>query len=224
MHDPAVIHPPNLKNQWRKNVWRSREWLRGMHYPPTQPHNQPGTGTVTMWLDRWASPCGERNGKRILPAAQAAESRQATCIEKIGAQQGREALCWINSAGRSGGGKKISTPLTFFPSDTKSSHGMDQLVPSQRIAQNDSTWARDSPGRNFIENGTVDKKIRGFSHIGSIKDSMNRMSQWNSKLFCTGNYSIRRKQKNWNGTVQESISRPSEIRRWEKMKNHCSNR
>ena len=38
-----------------------------------------------------------------------------------------------------GGGKKISTPLTFFPSDTKSSHGMDPLVPSQRIAHNDST-------------------------------------------------------------------------------------
>ena len=71
--------------------------------------------------------------KRILPAA---ESRQATCIERRGRE---EALCLINAAGRSGGGKKISTSLTFFPSDTKSSHGMDPLVSSQRIAQNDST-------------------------------------------------------------------------------------
>ena len=92
-------------------------------------------------------------------------------------------------------GKKSARRWLFSLAIQNQVNGMDQLVPSQRIAQNDSTWARDSPGRNFIENGTVDKKIRGFSHIGSIKDSMNRMSQWNSKLFCTGNYSIRRKQK-----------------------------
>ena len=80
----------------------------------------------------------EMKKKRILPATEAAGSRQqATCIDE---RRGREeALCWINAAVRSGGGKKISTPLTFFPSDPKSSHGMDQLVPSQRIAQNDST-------------------------------------------------------------------------------------
>jgi len=157
-------------------------------HPTTQPPNQPGTGTVRRWLDRWASPCGERNGKKKNSTDNRGSRQQATCIDE---RRGREeALCWINAAVRSGGGKKISTPLTFFPSDTKSSHGMDPLVPSQRIAQNDSTWARDSPGRNFIENGTVDKKIRGFSHIGGIKDSMNWMSQWNSKLFCTGNYRI----------------------------------
>ena len=76
----------------------------------------------------------EMEKKRILPAA---ESKQTTCIERRGRE---EALCWIDSiALQSGGGKKISTPLTFFPSDTKSSHGMDLLVPSQRIAQKDST-------------------------------------------------------------------------------------
>ena len=189
-----------------------------MHYPPTHtpthPHNQPGTGTVRMWLDRWASPCGERNGKKCY-RQQAAAGNMHWWEKRKGGSPLFDQCCWAV-----GGGKKISTPLTFFPSDTKSSHGMDQLVPSLRIAQNDSTWARDSPGRNFIENGTVDKKIWGFSNIGSIKDSMNGMSQWNSKLFCTGNYSIRRKQKNWNGTVQGSISRPSEKRLWEKIKNH----
>ena len=41
----------------------------------THTTNQPGPGMIAMWLDRWASPCGERNGKkRILPVA--AGSRQ----------------------------------------------------------------------------------------------------------------------------------------------------
>ena len=74
--------------------------------------------------------------KEFLPVA-GSSRQQATCMNE---RRGREeALCWINAVVRSGGGKKISTPLTFFPSDTKSSHGMDPLVPSQRIAQNDST-------------------------------------------------------------------------------------
>jgi len=71
----------------------------------------------------------EMKKKRILPATEAAGSRQHALMRE---EAGRK--LWINAAGRSGGGKKISTPLTFFPSDTKSSHGMDQLVPSQRIA------------------------------------------------------------------------------------------
>ena len=74
----------------------------------------------------------EMEKKKEFYRQQAEDSR----IERRGRE---EALCLINAAGRSGGGKKISTPLTFFPSDTKSSHGMDPLVTSQRIAQNDST-------------------------------------------------------------------------------------
>ena len=78
----------------------------------------------------------EMEKKRILPVA-AGSSRQHALMRKEAGRKpfvGSMLLC-----ARSGGGKKISTPLTFFPSDTKSSHGMDPLVPSQRIAQNDST-------------------------------------------------------------------------------------
>ena len=83
---------------------------------PTHPHthtiSQPGPGTVKMWLDRWASPCGERNGKRILPAA--GNRKQATCIQKIGSAAGRKPFVG-SIALQSGRREKNQHAADFFP-------------------------------------------------------------------------------------------------------------
>ena len=72
----------------------------------------------------------EMEKKRILPAA--GSSRQHAWMRE---EAGRKPFVGgINAAVQSGGGKKISTPLTFFPSDPwdpESSDGMDPLVPSR---------------------------------------------------------------------------------------------